>query len=134
MKLKKKEKNEFLNKLLEYKTTAKSENKNSEQDKLDESDSLLFDDKINFYEVQKKNIINYMTPIKVNNTKNENEEEEDNEEEEEESDENEEGESLNGKESGTKSNQSSLNMPDNNIQRKKSENKSEKKVKRKNRI
>ena len=65
----KKEKNEFLNKLLEYKTTAKSENKNSEQDKLDESDSLLFDDKINFYEVQKKNIINYMTPINSSNNK-----------------------------------------------------------------
>ena len=66
-----------------------------------------------------------------NDEENENEEEEDNEEEEEESDENEEGESLNGKESGTKSNQSSLNMPDNNIQRKKSENKSENKDKTK---
>ena len=45
--------------------------------------------------------------------------------------ENEEGESLNGKESGTKSNQSSLNMPDNNIQSKKSEYKSENKDKTK---
>ena len=67
----KKEKNEFLNKLMECKTTAKSDNKNSDQDKMEESDSLVFDDKINFYEVQKKNMINYMTPIKVNNMKNE---------------------------------------------------------------
>ena len=38
---------------MECKTTAKSDNKNSDQDKMEESDSLVFDDKINFYEVQK---------------------------------------------------------------------------------
>ena len=34
-----------------------------------DNDSLNFDDKMNFYEVQKKDIINYLTPIKVNNIK-----------------------------------------------------------------
>ena len=62
-------KNELVNKLIEYNTSDKTENKNSgqEKDDEDESDSLIDDNKINFYDVQKNNIINYLTPIKVNN-------------------------------------------------------------------
>ena len=55
----KKEKNEFLQKI-----TGRSDNRNTDQDKNEESDSLVFDDKINFYDVPKKNVINYMTPKK----------------------------------------------------------------------
>ena len=62
----KKEKNEFHQKI-----TGRSDNRNTDQDKNEESDSLVFDDKINFYDVPKKNVINYMTPKKINNTKNE---------------------------------------------------------------
>ena len=62
----KKEKNEFLQKI-----TGRSDNRNTDQDKNEESDSLVFDDKINFYDVPKKNVINYMTPKKINNTKKE---------------------------------------------------------------
>ena len=66
------DKNELINKLIEYNTSDKTENKNSgqEKDDEDESDSIIDDDKINFYDVQKNNIINYMTPIKVNNINN----------------------------------------------------------------
>ena len=66
------EKNELINKLIEYNTSDKTENKNSGQEKNDEdeSDSIIDDNKINFYDVQKNNIINYMTPIKVNNINN----------------------------------------------------------------
>lgn len=55
------EKKEVTNKLIHYNKTARSEN--------NKSDSLNFDDKINFYGVAKKNAINYMTPIKVNDVK-----------------------------------------------------------------
>ena len=65
----KKGKNEFQNKLMQYKSISKSDSENSDQNRMDENNSLAFDDKINFYEVQKNNIINYMTPIKVNNKK-----------------------------------------------------------------
>ena len=65
----KKDKNEFLNKLIQYKSMPKSDSENSDQDGMEENNSLAFDDKTNFYKVQKKNIINYMTPIKVNNKK-----------------------------------------------------------------
>ena len=49
----KKERNDFLYKLMECKTTAKSDNRDTDQYKMEESDSLVFEDKINFYEVQK---------------------------------------------------------------------------------
>ena len=60
-------KNKIKNKLSDYNQTTKSENKNREQERKKRSDSLNFGDKINFYEVQKKNMINYMTPIKNKN-------------------------------------------------------------------
>ena len=61
----------LLNKLIEYNTRAKKENRinNIDEENLDEIDSLILEDKLNYYEVKKQNIINYMTPIKVNNTK-----------------------------------------------------------------
>ena len=61
----------LLNKLIEYNTRAQKENrnKNIDEENLDEIDSLILEDKLNYYEVKKQNIINYMTPIKVNNTK-----------------------------------------------------------------
>ena len=68
-KLKEKEQNEtfkLINRLIDYNTAKSRENKNS---KKDEEDSLFLNDKINYYDVEKKNVINYMTPIKVNNIK-----------------------------------------------------------------
>ena len=61
----------LLNKLIEYNTRAKKENRinNIDEENLDEIDSLILEDKLNYYEVKKQNIINYMTPIKVNNIK-----------------------------------------------------------------
>ena len=63
------EKNELINKLLEYNTIKNNENKKKQEEDADEIDSLILDDKLNYYGVQKKNIINYKTPIKVNNTR-----------------------------------------------------------------
>ena len=50
------EKTELINKLVEYNTSYKTGNKNSgqERNEEEESDSLIEEDKINFYDVQKK--------------------------------------------------------------------------------
>ena len=62
----------LFNKLIEYNTKAQKENRNKTTDEefLDDIDSLIQEDKLNYYEVKKQNIINYMTPIKDNNTNN----------------------------------------------------------------
>ena len=62
----------LFNNLIEYNTKAQKENRNKTTDEefLDDIDSLIQEDKLNYYEVKKQNIINYMTPIKDNNTNN----------------------------------------------------------------
>ena len=50
----------------------KTDNKSKIKLDLDNEDSLNLEDKIGYYEVQKQNIINYMTQIKTNNIKSEN--------------------------------------------------------------
>ena len=64
-------KNEKKNKLVDKKTTVKTRVKNVEIDNNEESDSLVLNEKMNFYEVKRKDFINYMTPTKVRNLKNE---------------------------------------------------------------